>query len=418
MHPLVRQYAYAQMATPELREAARVAYQYLEDRLAKHEGTLATYSVSMEVYRLALQAGFVGSAVQIFRHRLYPVLYSRIGQCREQVDELERLIATVQEHPDQVTKGNLRGLMDRLGTAYILLGRPREAYHWATTAEMLHNSVPSAADEESVLVYLAAGAMRMGNFQFATDALQRSARINREKGARFRESVACLNLGLALTWSARFEEAAAELDTADELIGDTPTSGHRRCILLVHRTRLALLMGNGESALIYARAAHEIAREKINDLDLVRSRWALGAALIRRSEEDPLSRAPYLSEAELHIRSTLRTCSQNHYGEIAMELHIALAHWHYAKGDPAQAGVAAESAIALARTGGHAVKEAEANEILLSLTDQAGTNHDLAQAGTAGQSARSSEHIAVWALTAMPCIRPLHFKQPSPSPPP
>lgn len=412
MHPLVRQYAYAQMATPELREAARVAYQYLEDRLAKHEGTLATYSVSMKVYRLALEAGFVGSAVQIFRHRLYPVLYSRIGQCREQVDELERLIAAAQEHPDQVTKGNLRGLMDRLGTAYVLLGRPREAYRWAKMAEMLHNSVPGAADEESVLVYLASAAMRMGKFQFATDALQKSAQINREKGARFRESVARLNLGLGLTWSARFEEAAAELDTADELIGDTPTSWHRRCILLVHRTRLALLIGSGERALKYARAAHKIAIEKINDLDLVRSRWALGAALVRCVEEDPSLRALYLSEAELHIRSTLRTCSQNHYGEIAMELHIAMAHWHYVKGDPAQAGVAAGSAFALARTGGHAVKEAEAKEILLSLTNQSGTNHDLAQAGTAGQFARSSEHVAVWALTALPCFRPLHLEAP------
>lgn len=406
MHPLVRQYAYTQMATTERRQAAREAYAYLADRLSEHETTLATLSLTREVFGHAMEGGLLESAIKIFLHRLYPILFFRIGHFRALADLLEQLIARVrEEQPEQVSSGNLRALMDRLSTAYNLSGFPREGYRWATEAATLHASDPNAGSEAKRLVYRASSAMRLGELQLATDALEKSILINQQNGARFAETIARLNLGLALTWSARFEEARNHLDAAAEIMGDTPKSRHWRCICLVHHARAALLMGHGDRALQHARAAHKIATDGKDETDLVRSKWVLGASLVRRVEEDPALRPTYLPMAEPHLLSALRTCSEMEYGELMMELHIALAHWHFANGDPAQAQQAAQSARALAQEGGHALKKAEADEILLELAQLAAAGS--IQCGEAAESVNSRQAdqlLAVWSLSSMPHV--------------
>lgn len=401
MHPMVRQYAYAQMPTTERREAARKTYRYLADRLPKHETTLATLSVTLEVYHQALQGGLVASAHKIFLHRLYPILFFRIGQCRIQIALMEQLIAAGKEHPEQISAGALRGLMDRLGTAYILAGMPREAYRCALEAS-------NGGDKANRLVYLASSEMRLGKLQSAVQQLEESVRLNLQNGESFAEMIAHLNLGLALTWSAQFEEAATHLDSASAIIGDTPKRRHWHCIFLVHHARLALLMGRGTRALQHARTAHEIATEDSDETDLVRSRWALGASLVRRVEEDPALAAEYLSEAESHLLSALSTCSESHYGEFTMELNVAMAHWHFANGDPAQAEVAAESALTLARKGGHAVKEAEADEILSELARLATTGSIQDGAGAESTDLRPADQaVAIWSLSSVPRVKSL-----------
>lgn len=406
MHPLVRQYAYAQMATAERRQAARDAYTYLADRLPKHETTLATLSLTLEVYRQAMQGGLVAVAVEIFRYRLYPILFFRIGECHTQVRMLEELVAAVKQCPERVNLHTLAVLMNHLSTACNLAGLPREGYRWATdAAALMEPTDPSGTFEASRLVYVASSAMRIGKLAFAVDTLEKSVTGQIRGGDRFREGIARLNLAWALTYSARFGEAATHLDSAAEIFGDSPKSTHWRCILSVHRARLQLLSGRGERALRIAREAYDIADKAGNETDLIRAQWALGAALVRRVEEDATLCDTCLPEAEAHLVAALKKSSETHFGDFTMELQIALAHWHFADGDPAQAQQAAESVCALAEEGGHALKQAEANEILSELRRLAATGSIQDGAATESANSRQADQLlAVWSLSSIPHV--------------
>lgn len=409
MHPLVRQYAYAQMATAERRQAAREAYAYLADRLPEQETTLATLSLTLEVYRQAMQGGLIAVAVEIFRYRLYPILFFRIGEWHTQVRMLEELVPAAKQCPKQVNLQTLAVLTTNLSTVCNLAGFPREGFRWATEAAALREpSDPNGTFEANRLVYLASSGMRLGKLQFAADALEKSVAAQVRVADRFREGIARLNLAWTLTYSARFDEAAANLDAADEIFGHIPKSRHSQCILLVHRARLGLLSGDGVRALRHAREAFSIAIEAGNETDLVRAQWALGAALVRRVEEDATLRETCLPEAEAHLVAALKKCSETHFGDFAMELHIALAHWHFANGDPAQAQQAAQSARALAQEGGHALKRAEADEILLELARIAATGSIQDGAGAESANSRQADQLlAVWSLASMPRLKSL-----------
>lgn len=409
MHPVVRQYAYEKMATAERKQAARATHAFLADRLRIHETNLATLGLTLDVYRQALRGGLVASATKIFIHRLYPVLYFRLGQYHSLVSVLEELIAAAKEHPEQVSEGELGGLMVRLSTACNLTGFPRDGYRWAMEAASLRTPDPSGASEANGLVYIASSAVRIGKLRLAVDSLEKSVAINLRNGARFAETIARLNLGLALTWSARFEEATTQLDAADRMVDDTVKRIHWRCVLLVHRTRLALLMGDGDRALRYATAAHELATEGKDETDLIRSRWAMGASMVRQVEENPSLAAEHLPKAEGYLRSALAMCSENHYGEFAMEVHIAMAHWHAAQGDTALAAAAARAARELACRGGHALKEAEADEVLIALGHAGPTRESAAPGSLLSADLAQGEWLAVWGGTDLPCVRTCHI---------
>jgi tetratricopeptide (TPR) repeat protein len=374
--------------------------------LPEQETTLATFSLTLEVYRQAIQGGLIAIAVEIFRYRLYPILFFRIGEWHTQVRMLEELVPAAKQCPEQVNPQTLAVLTTNLSTVCNLAGFPREGFRWATEAAALREpSDSNGTFEANRLVYLASSGMRLGKLQFAAEALEKSVAAQVRAGDRFREGIARLNLAWTLTYSARFDEAAANLDAADEIFRHIPKSRHSQCILLVHRARLELLSGDGTRALRHAHEAFTNAIEAGNETDLVRAQWALGAALVRRVEEDPTLRDTYLTKAEAHLVAALKKCSETHFGDFAMELHIALAHWHFANEDPGQAQQAAQSARALAQEGGHALKQAEAEEILLELARLAETRS--IQRGAAAESTESraaSQPLAVWSLSSMPHV--------------
>jgi len=160
-------------------------------------------------------------------------------------------------------------------------------------------------------------------------------------------------------------------------------------------------LGQADAAREAAAQSRQLAAERrVNERDIIRAEWLVGAALVALASEAGDEQNQTLAEAESHLAEALARLRRVNLVEHEPDILLALARWHRARGDNLLAREAAQEALAIADRSEYRLKQADIHNFLARLSLEEGARE---AARTHAETARER----AW------CDGPPHAYQPA-----
>ncbi|HEU4557499.1 MAG TPA: hypothetical protein VFS20_06600, partial [Longimicrobium sp.] len=158
-----------------------------------------------------------------------------------------------------------------------------------------------------------------------------------------------LRLGLILTYTGRFTEAAREFRTALAIM-QRERDPRSECHLWTYRGIRAQLLGDLHLALVCARRAHRLADASGNQRQRVRSADLFASVWLSHAEHEPEAarRRRILEAAETLLSEAMVRCRQLDLVELEAGILLHRAQWHRAMGNLEEARRAAGEGLLIA----------------------------------------------------------------------
>jgi tetratricopeptide (TPR) repeat protein len=371
LHPIVRRYAYEQLSASE----RIMAHRRLRDYFATIQRqvtpkNLEEFSPVIELYHHTVRAEQYEDAANLFFNRLNNLLYYHFGAYQVLIELLLGLFPDGEnELPKLRDERHQARIMSALGNSYGVSGQPRNAINLYQKALAIRKK----RDElHSVGIILGATIMLtyipLGMFKEAEKNLRLLIDLGKKNKDKFNEARGHLELGLLLAYKSDFDEAAQELDAAEQLFQDqnyVQSVG----VTWAHRALRAFLIGDSQSMQSAAKRAREIANDEKNERDIIIAEWLLGEALMIGAN-DP-------NPAVTHLTQALTRCRRISLVEHEPDILLALARWHSLYGNLLETQAYTKEALAIANRCEYRLKQAEIHNFLARLALKA-DNNDLA----------------------------------------
>ena len=378
LHPIVREQAYDRLADKagthaRLRDYFAAVPAPEEDKVQ----SLDDLAPVIELYHHTVRAGRYDEACDLSRDRLNKPLYYRFGAYQTCIELLRELFPAGEDKPPRLKSESAQAwTLGVLANSYSFSGQPRDAARALDADLALVENLGDKKNVAIVLGNLAFQQIALGEVAAAEAGLRRSIDLLREVGDEFGEAVGHQELGRLLAYQGAFDESARVLDTALASF-EKLTQPQSQCIIWAFRALRALLMGEAKAALEAARQARELADEVARthfpfERDRIQAEWLLGAAQVALACEEGQAEDKALAEAEAHLTEALTRCRRINMVDLELDILLAWARWHRAKGNAPQAQEHAEEALAIADRCEYRLAQADAHNLLARLALDAG----------------------------------------------
>ncbi len=385
LHPIVRRYAYDQLADRGATHTQLVVY-FEAVPEPQRITSLDDLAPAIELYHHLTRARRYDEAVRFFRDRINQATYYQLGAYQTRIELLLALF------PDGV--GALPRLSDEawqawtlnsLANSYSLTGRPSTAVPLFEQIAVLDEKLGDKKNQAITLGNVANRHHELGNLTAAADNLRRRISLCREIEDRFREAVGHKEYGRLLATTGSWAEASQEFDIAL----DQDTEGNAiqgQCITWAYRAQAALLQGEATTALRTAQEALRLADETARtrhpvERDYVRVHWLLGWAQLGLGA---------LPAAQSHLDEALRRCRAINMVDHEPAILLAQAQLAVARGSSGTHLEGASHLKEAARLAQEALLIAERAGYVLNLADI--HNFLAQQALAAGQLEAAQRH--------------------------
>jgi tetratricopeptide (TPR) repeat protein len=206
--------------------------------------------------------------------------------------------------------------MNELANSYSLSGQLQKA---VPLLEMHNKLREKAGDKKNLAIGLGnianVAQIPISDFEAAESNLRRSIDLCQEIKDEFGEAVGHQELGLLLTYSAKFSESEKELAIAYELAGKVQHKQNQG-LTQAYCVIRALLMEDADKALKQALRARELADDRHYERDIIQAEWLLGAAYLAKKD---------LKKAEVHLHEALARDRRINLIEIEPDILLSLA---------------------------------------------------------------------------------------------
>jgi tetratricopeptide (TPR) repeat protein len=365
LHPIVRHYCYDRLTDKE------GVHTRLRDYFAKipvpdkdKVKSIEDLAPAIELYHHTARAGRYDEAARLLRDRLVPdPLHYRFGAYQLMI-ELERaLFPDGEDHPPRLKdEGAQPWTLNALGSSYGLSGQPRRAVQLFEQQSALREKAGDKKELAVGLVNLTSRHFELGALAAGERNLRRSIELCHEIRDEFIEANCHMELGRLLVYRGVFDDAESELKAAQDVFAKTPTN--LVSTICAYRALRAFLMGKSRATLKAAQEARMLADEVAKkyspyERDFIRAEWLLGAALVMEGKD--------LNAAATHLAEALTRCRRINLAELEPDILLAWARWHRARGNPQEAQVNTEEALAIADRCEYRLKQAEIHNFLARL---------------------------------------------------
>jgi len=428
LHPIVRRYAYDQLAAPAKTAAhARLADYFAAIPQPQKVEKLDDLAAVIELYHHMARAGKYDDAIALFRDRLQKVIYYQIGGYQLQIELLSALFVDGENKPPKLDRDDAQAYaLNELAKAYSLSGQPRRA---VPLFEMVNTWMEKAGDKQNLTIGLGNLAcmaqIYIGALAQAERNLRRRIELGREIEDEFREAVGRQELGRVLSYRGAWQAAEQELAISTKYWEKT-NNVQGICINEAYRALLRLLLareavignqsyptgtmsgiGHYQSAIENAKRALELADETArkqytHPVDYMRAYWLLGAAYRQNSD---------LPKADESLSKAISTCRQINmvYFEADILLEVAKLSFDYglrAKSGPqpsaqdrhfTEALRLAREALLITERSGYVLQGADVNLFLATLAESREERAESSEWGgreTALMHARKARELA------------------------
>ena len=384
LHPLVRRYAYLQLADKEAVHARLVDYfrplaEAVDTRSAESVADLAPV---IELYHQTVRAGLYDAASLLFRVQLTGVLYFHFAAYNTAIQLLSALFPRGEdEAPPLTRKDDQSWAFNELGRCYALTGRSRSAvllFGKSNGLDAEQGNAASLANLTTGLRNLGRMHVNLGALRTAEASVRESIKLSRDIGNALSEANGHQALSMILDHEGDFSQAAMEAAAAIELpeFADDPQA---LCVAECYAAIRAVLMGNPPTALSASREALRFAEQAAEAIypvkrDFVQAHWLIGASLTALAAQHTAVRRRRLNEAETHLTEALTRCRRINLVELEAEILLSWAKWHRAKGDTRAARDTAEEALSIADRCEYRLNQADIHNFLALLDLEAGNN--------------------------------------------
>ena len=402
-HPVVRRYCYQRLENKQdihLRLMGYFAGIPTPDEVV----VLEDLAPVIELYHHTVGAGRYDEAWDLYKSRLWVMIYYRFGAYQTEIELLGALFPDGEGRPSQLRNKKAEGwTLNTMANSYSLSGQPRRA---VLALKLALKFAENNKDIATGLENLAYNQRALGELAVAEGSLQRSIELScgiKNEFNEFREATGHQDLGRLLAYRGAFDEAARELDAAQASFSKLGAT-QSECVVWAHRALRALLMGEAKDALDAAGRARELADEVARtrypvERDIIRAEWLLGAALVALASEERSRQSELLAEAETRLTNALTRCRRINIVELEPDILLAWARWHHAKGNTEQALLDAKEALSIADRCEYRLKQADIHNFLARLTLDAGD-------GEAAKTHAQTAHERAWCDGPPHCYKP------------
>ncbi|MCH8989095.1 MAG: hypothetical protein IIA92_09830 [Chloroflexi bacterium] len=381
LHPVVRQYAYDRLA--KKKETHTTLMDYFAEMPIPNEyqvKTIEDLSSVIELYHHTIGAQRHDKAWELFAVRISRP-NRRLGAYDTMIELLRSLFPDGEKCPPKLKSAYAQAwAKNALGISYSITGQPRRACSLIELANNIQETInASKADIISGLQNLTFDQFDLGELVAAEKNLRRciqiSTEIDDDTEAEYEGAISHNELSKVLAYIGAFEQAAQESDKAFNSLnklGSNQSVG----MIWAHRTRRAMLLGQGTIALEAATQNHQVASSMGDERDIVRAEWLLGATLTTKWLESKEGQNKSSADAESHLAEALTRSRRLNLGEFEPDILLARARWDQVNGDALGAREQAQEALAIADRSEYRLKQADIHNFLARLSLDEGASGD------------------------------------------
>lgn len=366
LHPIVRHYAYDRLIDKigvhtRLRDYFASVPVTDENKVQNIEDLASV----IELYYHTVRAGQYDEAAILYYDRIWRALYYHIGAYQTQIELLRLLFTEGEDRPPRLKDDDAQAwAMHELANSYSLSGQPRRAVPLYEQHNVLREKT---GDKESLAIGLGAVAkaayLPVGELMAVERNLLRQMKLSREIKNEIFESLSHQELGRLLVYRSAFDEAGEELETALNVL-DEPVYKQPIGLTWSYCALRALLTGDAQGALEAAQRARTLADDRSYEMDIIRTEWLLGAALVMEGKD-------FNSAAE-HLTDALTRCRRINMVYSEPDILLAWGRWHHARAQAQEAQAYTEEALAIADRCEYRLAQAEIHNFLARLALDAG----------------------------------------------
>lgn len=290
----------------------------------------------VELYYHTAKAGQYEDAIKLYKNQLNQKLRIWFGAFQIIVELLQLLFPRgLNEIPCLQKENDQAYVLDELGQAYIRLGQTRLASHAYNQAVKIAEMYCNKEDLGSYKCDLAVLLMAIGKLKDAEKYLKHPIRGSQKNLDQLNVS---LNYARLLKFKGSFAESSFIFNEITKNVNKSDKPEHALCIIFKDKADLFMKM-NRPSEAYEAAAKSLLLCNKISEKrgpyenDRINSEWMIGQSLIYKSLNSPDKRDELLLEAELHLKEAIIRCHNINLVATEPNILLAIALWHYVKGE-------------------------------------------------------------------------------------
>jgi tetratricopeptide (TPR) repeat protein len=371
LHPIVRRYAYDRLANK------RGVHSRLRDYFANIDlpdeeqvQSVEDLAPVIELYYHTASAGNYDDAFELFHHRLNQPLYYRFGAyqifndlCGLLFPDGEGGLPQLRDKSSQVL------VLSNLANSYGLSGQSRRAVSLVELANLTDETPDQKQNLITRLQNISHDRLRLGELAAAEQNLRQSIGLCLEIKDEFMEAVCRQVLGQLLTYRGEFDEAEKEFNDGIRLHPNTLAGQWWKGTSWLYWAQGSLLRHDIPHAIELAREAERLKSIEYPGVgkierDIIYAKWLVGASLVTEGNN--------LNDAYKTLADALTRCRRINLVEFEPDILLALARWHYVRGDAVEARAHAEQALAIADRGEFRLKQTEIHNFLARVALEAG----------------------------------------------
>lgn len=398
-HPIVRQYAYSQLAQKESAHACLVEYFWskagrsltaeMSEPARKirafvvepppsgqaFEEHVEDFTLIIELCYHMIYAQQFENAFGIYYKHLASQLYHRLGAYQAVIELLQAFLSHNEKSLPLVDSQKQSWLLDALAHAYSASGYPQRAVDLLRASIDIDQKLGDKKNLATALWNLAVQQQVLGKLLEAEQSLLDCIAICNEIDDTFNLAKTHQYFALQCAYQGKFQESSQHLDTAMSLFKELGSTAPESSIW-AYRTLCQLLEGEIASALKSAQRTQELAKLWHHERDIIRAEWVLGLAWIHSVSQEPKRSSEKLQEAEQHLSKALRRCRQISMVDYEADLLLAYARLYHLKGERLRAKEYGMEALAIADRSGFRVLRADIRNLLARLELENGNEGD------------------------------------------
>ncbi|MBN2129920.1 MAG: DUF4062 domain-containing protein [Sedimentisphaerales bacterium] len=326
LHPIVRQYAYDRLGDKAATHETLKDYFGTVPKPEKIE-TLDDLQPVIELFHHTIRAGGFEEALTIYQDRLEDALYFQLGAYDVDISLKEAFFPEGTDKPPRLEdQADQAWLLNALAIACDKTGQSRKAAGLLERSNAISENRGNTAHVARGLGNLVASQMLLGELEAAGSNLRRRIEIDKKMDEKFDEAIGHQDLGRLLTYTAAYDRADKELETALSMFAKQQ---NEQCqgVVWSYRALRALMTDDPKSAVAALKRARRFwelyaEHEAPIERDLVRILWLSGTA--RRGAGD-------ITGAETELNEALSRCRRIRLVEFEADILLEMARLQWDK---------------------------------------------------------------------------------------